>query len=61
MKRLVNYLSDVKIELSKVVWPKRETVFKMTLTVIIVSAIVGAYLGFLDFAFTKMLEFIIIR
>lgn len=58
---LVNYLKEVRAELSKVVWPKREEVIKLTLIVIIISVIVGIYVGVLDFVFTKGLEVVLAR
>lgn len=61
MKTITNYLAEVRAELVKVVWPKREQVVKLTLIVLVISAIVGAYLGGLDFAFTKLLELVITR
>ena len=61
MKTITNYLAEVRAELIKVVWPKREQVVKLTLIVLVISAIVGAYLGGLDFAFTKLLELVITR
>lgn len=59
MKALTKYLKEVQFELSKVVWPKREEVIKLTLIVTLISAIVGIYVGGLDFAFTKLLEYLI--
>ena len=61
MKALIKYLQEVRIELSKVVWPKKNEVIKLTLIVIIISAIVGLYVGVLDVAFTKLLEIVISR
>lgn len=61
MKTITNYLTEVRAEMAKVVWPKREQVIKLTLIVVLISAIVGAYLGVLDFAFTKLLELVISR
>ena len=57
--KLVKYLREVKIELGKVVWPKREEVIKLTSVVFIISVVVGAYLGGLDLMFTKLLTYII--
>ncbi|MBN1169002.1 preprotein translocase subunit SecE [Candidatus Woesebacteria bacterium] len=59
MKAAIKYLKDVRLELSKVVWPKREEVIKLTLIVIIISAAVAAYTGGLDFLFTKALEYLL--
>ncbi|MFV1917374.1 MAG: preprotein translocase subunit SecE [Patescibacteria group bacterium] len=61
MRATINYLKEVRLELTKVIWPKREEVIKLTLTVIIISTIVGVYLGSLDFGFTKLLEWFIAR
>lgn len=56
MQKVTNYLSEVREELSKVIWPKRAEVVRLTLIVLVISAIVGAYMGGLDWAFTKALE-----
>jgi preprotein translocase subunit SecE len=56
MKTVVTYLKDVKLELSKVVWPKKDEVIKLTLIVFLISGILGIYVGALDFIFTKLLE-----
>lgn len=57
----IAYLKEVRLELSKVVWPKKEEVVKLTATVIILSAIVGLYLAGIDSAFAKLLEIAIKR
>lgn len=59
VKALIEFLKGVRFELSKVVWPKREEVIKLTLIVFIISAVVGAYVGVLDLIFTKALEAVI--
>jgi preprotein translocase subunit SecE len=56
VKKIFTYFREVRIELSKVVWPKKQEVSKLTLVVFFVSAIIGAYVGLLDFVFTKLLE-----
>lgn len=43
------------------VWPKRDDVVKLTIIVLLVSAIVGAYVGGLDYLFTKVLEVLVSR
>lgn len=59
MDKAVKFLREVRAELAKVTWPKRDEVTRLTLVVILVSAIVGVYLGTLDLAFTKLLEYIV--
>lgn len=55
----INYFKEVRVELSKVVWPKREEVVKLTATVIILSGILGLYLAGLDLGFAKLLSILI--
>jgi len=59
VKQVFSYFSDVRFELSKVTWPKREEVIILTLVVFLISAIVALYVGALDFAFTKLLAFLV--
>lgn len=59
MKAAVNYIQEVRSELAKVKWPKKTEVVKLTLLVFLLSAILGVYLGALDYAFTRLLELLI--
>ena len=61
MKKVLSYFSEVRLELSKVTWPKREEVIKLTLIVFLISAAVGFYAGALDYILTKVLEFVVAR
>jgi preprotein translocase subunit SecE len=58
-KDIVNYLKDVQIEMKKVVWPKRQEVIRLTIVVFIISGIVAAYVGVLDYVLTKSLQFLV--
>ena len=49
------------MELTKVTWPKREEVIRLTVLVFACSAVVAAYLGALDYGFTKLLEIVVSR
>ena len=55
----VIFLKEVRDELKKVVWPTRDEVIRLTAVVIIVSLIVGVYLGGIDFLLTKILALVI--
>jgi preprotein translocase subunit SecE len=57
--RVITFFSEVKLELSKVTWPKRNEVVKLTLIVFLVSGILGIYVGGLDYIFTKGLGLIL--
>jgi preprotein translocase subunit SecE len=61
VRKIINYLQGVRLELSKVTWPKKEETVRMTLTVIVFSAIVAGYVGILDFLFTTILTKIFVR
>jgi len=61
VRRILSYLNDVRFELSKVIWPKKQEVLRLTLVVFLISGIIGIYVGVLDFAFTKVLEVFIAR
>lgn len=59
MQKPLNYLSEVRSELEKVEWPKREDAMKLTLTVVIMTVIVGAFVGGLDYTFARLLEILL--
>ena len=61
VQKVIDYLKEVKAELGKVTWPKRQEVAKLTLIVFFISAIFGAYVGGLDYIFTKLLETLVAR
>lgn len=55
----VKFLKEVRAELGKVVWPSRKEATKLTAIVVGVSIVVGAFIGTLDFIFTKMMEIVV--
>lgn len=57
----ITFLKEVRDELSKVVWPSQAEVVRLTVVVILVSVIVGLYLGAIDFLLTKFTEVILTR
>jgi len=50
----VKYLKESRAELTKVVWPTRQETTRMTIVVIVVSVLVGAYIAGLDTLFTSL-------
>lgn len=50
----VDFLREVKVELDKVVWPSRIQTIKLTVMVIIVTIVVGFFLGGLDYLLTQL-------
>lgn len=57
--KFVRYLSDSKNELKKVAWPTKNETFKHTLLVIGISLFTAAFLGVLDYVFSKLLSTIL--
>ena len=55
----IAFLKETREELKKVVWPTRDHIIRSTIVVILLSLIVGIFLGGLDFVFTKMIEIIV--
>ena len=55
----ITFLKETREELKKVVWPTRDDVVRLTTVVILMSLIVGLFLGGLDFVFTKAIEIVI--
>jgi len=61
VKRIIGFFGEVKNELSKVTWPTRTEVIRLTLIVLAVSAIIGVYVGSLDYVFTRVLAAVITK
>ena len=57
--KVFKFFGEVKDEMQKVVWPKKEETIRLTAVVIIFTLIVGVYVGLLDFGLAKGLEFIV--
>lgn len=57
MQKVISFLSEVRAELEKVTWPKREVVVNYLSLVIAISAIVAIFVGGVDYSLTKGLEY----
>lgn len=58
MKDVVNFLSQVRVELSKVVWPKFDDWIGSTIVVLVLIAIFSVYLFFIDSIFSQLARWI---
>lgn len=54
----VAFWQGISDELKKVSWPSRQQTFKLTFVVIIVSLIIGFYIGIIDILLAKVLQFV---
>ena len=61
MNKILNFLKDVKIERSKVVWPTREQTIQYTLVVLGMSLAIALFLGGLDLVFQWVLNMFILK
>jgi preprotein translocase subunit SecE len=52
----VKFLHETITELKMVQWPTRATTIRLTIIVIVLSAVIGAYVGGLDYVFTSLLK-----
>ena len=59
MTRLRRFLDEAWSELKKVSWPTREQVRNLTVLVFVISASIGVYIGFFDFLWTQVLQFLV--
>jgi len=54
--KIDNFFKEVKVEIKKVNWPTRKETIRYTLIIIGVSIATAAFLGGVDFIFTRLLE-----
>ena len=59
VERVKTFFNEVVVELKKVVWPTRDEVIRLTSVVIIVSVLVGVFLGGIDYILTNLLTLLI--
>jgi preprotein translocase subunit SecE len=55
----IQFLREVKVELSKVTWPSRNQTIGSTVVVIIFVFIIALFLGVVDFGLSSLIRFII--
>ena len=55
----ITFLKEVRSELKRVTWPTKNEAIRLTSVVILVSILVGIYIGALDYLFTKIMELLL--
>ncbi len=53
-----NFATDIVEELKKVTWPTKKETIRLTTVVILISLIIGVYIGIIDVLLTRGLEII---
>ena len=61
MEKVINFLKDVKIELSKVSWPTKDQTVQYTLVVLGLSLAIALFLGGIDFVLQLGLNKFVIK
>ena len=59
MTKPLDFLREVRVELSKVVWPSRDQTIKLTLMVILITVIVGFFIAGIDAILAKLASLLI--
>jgi preprotein translocase subunit SecE len=59
MNKLIQYLKDVRAEMTKVSWPTRDEVVGATTLVVIVSIVVAIVIKVFDMALSQILGFLL--
>ena len=57
-KKAINFLKEVKIELSKVSWSNRQELIGSTFVVIIITSITALFIGLIDLFLSKILSLV---
>lgn len=57
--KALDFLREVKVELEKVVWPTKAQTIRLTVMVIIVTLIVGFFIGGIDYLLAELTRLII--
>lgn len=57
--KIFDFLKEVRVELEKVVWPTREQTIQLTFMVILVTILVGFFIGGIDYLLTKLTELLL--
>jgi preprotein translocase subunit SecE len=55
--KVLDFFNEVRVELSKVVWPSRAQTIQLTVIVVLVTIVVGFFLFGVDFLLQRLMNF----
>jgi len=58
-KKVVKFYNEIKAEMTKVTWPKRNELLGSTVIVIVISALLGIFIGIVDLGISKIMGIIV--
>jgi len=61
MGKIIQFFREVRVEMSKVIWPTGRQLVTYTLIVIVLSVLLAVFLGVLDLGFQTVLTKYILR
>jgi preprotein translocase subunit SecE len=61
VKDVGQFLQEVRLELGRVVWPKFQEWTGATIVVLFLVFVFALYLGFVDFCFARLAQFLLKR
>lgn len=61
MNKIINFIKEAKVELTKVNWPTKKQTMNYTILVVAISLVVAAFLGGLDYFFSQILKNYLIK
>ncbi len=56
MSKIINYFKDIRSEFFQITWPARAVAIRLTLVVVVFSAVVAAFLGLVDYGFGEAIR-----
>ncbi len=56
MKKIINFLKEVREIFKTITWPKKEALIQLTIVVISISIIISLLLGGFDYLFTRSIS-----
>jgi len=61
LERIREFITDVKRVIKEVTWPKANDLTQLTVVVVLISIVAGAFLGTADFLFTKLISWVTLQ
>lgn len=56
--KILDFLSEVRVELTKVVWPTRDQTIRLTFIVILITVMVAFFVGGIDYLLTNISSYL---
>jgi len=61
IEKIKHFLKEVYVELKRVSWLTRKDAIQYTMVVLVITIVVAAFLGGLDYFFTELLKMFIVK